>query len=134
MKAWMVLLVGGLVATTGVANADTRATQQRNLDEYTPYLEAPVGSFQFWSLYKWRLAGPDKLVVWSTIKKAYLLTVETPCPRLEWAPTIGITSVQLHRVSTRFDYVTMRDDRCRITRIQPIDLARMDKGRDAAEK
>ncbi|MGA8278864.1 MAG: DUF6491 family protein [Rhodanobacteraceae bacterium] len=134
MKTWIVLLLGGLVATTGSANADTRATQQRNLDKYTPYLETPVDSFQFWSLYKWQLAGPDKVVVWPTIKKAYLLTVEQPCPRLEWTSSIGITSVQLHQVSKRFDYVALRGDRCRITKIQPIDVGRMDKQRDAAGK
>ncbi|MGA9341441.1 MAG: DUF6491 family protein [Rhodanobacteraceae bacterium] len=131
MKTAMTLLMGGLVATCGLAIADTPATQRQNLDKYTPYIEAPVDSFQFWSLYKWQLVGPDKVVVWSTIKKAYLVTVQAPCPRLEWAPTIGVTSVQSHRVSARFDYVTLKNDRCRITKIEPIDVARMDRERDA---
>ncbi len=55
------LALATLVA--GVAQADTRATQQKSLDKYTPYLEAPVDSFAFWTLYKWQLVGPEKVVV-----------------------------------------------------------------------
>ena len=126
------LVLGALVARP--AQADTRATQQKSLERYTPYLEAPVEDFTFWSLYKWQLVGPQKVVVWSTIKDAYLLTVAEPCPKLEWANGIGLTSQQLHRISRRFDFVTLANDRCRITRIQPIDTARMNQERGAAEK
>ncbi len=134
-KRWMIGLAGmGLLAMVGVAHADTRATQRANLDKYTPYLEAPVDDFTFWTLYKWQLVGPQKVVVWTTVKDAYLLTVETPCPRLEWANGIGVTSQQAHQVSRRFDYVTMANDRCRIEKIEPIDTARMNEERRAAEK
>ena len=132
MRSWIVgLFMGGLLAA-GVAHADTRATQQKNLEKYTPYLQAPVDDFTFWSLYKWQLVGPEKVVVWSTLKNAYLLTVEKPCTQLEWANGIGLTSVQSHQVTRRLDSVTAGDNSCRITKIQPIDLARMNK--DAAGK
>jgi hypothetical protein len=126
------LVLGVLVA--GLAHADTRATQQKNLEKYTPYLEAPVDGFTFWSLYKWQLVGPQKVVVWSTIKDAYLLTVETPCPRLEWAHGIGLTSAQSHQISKRLDFVTLARERCRIEEIQPIDTAQMAKDRRAADQ
>ncbi len=125
--AWLVLGV----AIADPTLADTRATQRRHLDEYTPYLEAPVDEFRFWSLYQWQLVGPRKVVVWSTLKDAYLITVHAPCARLEWARNIGLTSQQLHRVSARFDFVTVGRERCQIEQIRPIDLARMHVDRGA---
>lgn len=123
----------GLLAA-GAAQADTRATQRKSLEKYTPYLEAPVDDFMFWSLYKWQLVGPQKVVVWTTIKDAYLITVEEPCTKLEWAHGIALSSAQTHHVTRRLDYVTFAGDRCRITQIRPIDTARMDRERSAAGK
>lgn len=120
------------VVAAGHVHADTPAVQKRHLDEYTPYLQAPVDEFGFWSLYKWQLVGPDKVVVWSTIKDAYLLTVESPCTRLQWAHGIGVTSQASHKVMRRLDAVVADGDRCRILSIQPIDTARMHG--DAAAK
>lgn len=134
MKAWIAAAVLALVA--GSACADTPETQKKNFDRYAPYLQEPVEQFPFWSLYKWQLVGADKVVVWSTIKDAYLLTVEQPCTRLEWAHAIGVTSQQSHFVSRRLDFVTAEQDRCRILEIRPIDSARMqkDKEENAAQK
>lgn len=134
MKLRVAGLIGAGVLAMGVAHADTRATQAKNLEKYTPYLQAPVEDFRFWSLYKWQLVGPQQVVVWSTVKDAYLLTVEAPCPKLEWANGIGLTSQQSHRVSRRFDFLTAGKDRCRIEKIEPIDTARMNEERRAAGK
>jgi hypothetical protein len=120
-----------LAATAGSAVADTRATQQANLEKYTPYLQAPVDSFAFWTLHKWQLVGPEKVVVWSTINDAYLVTVEKPCAGLEWARGIGLSSKQSRQVSRRMDFVTVGHDQCRIQEIRPIDTRRMDADRKA---
>ncbi|HET6545278.1 MAG TPA: DUF6491 family protein [Rhodanobacteraceae bacterium] len=127
MKQWMTTLLAAGALAGGFAHADTPATQQKSLEKYTPYLQAPVDDFLFWSLYKWQLVGPDKVVVWPTIKQAYLLTVEQPCPKLEWAHGIGFTSKQIHHITRRIDYLTADGSRCRIVEIQPIDTARMDR-------
>jgi hypothetical protein len=133
MKIWFAgVLLGALIA--GSAAADTRAVQQQNLEKYTPYLQEPVDSFRFWSLYKWQLVGPEKVVIWSTIKDAYLVTVEQPCSGLEWAHGIGVTSKQSHKVSKSFDSVTAGKQRCRISEIRPIDTKRMQEERRAAKK
>ena len=132
MKLWMAGLMGASMLAVSFAHADTRATQAQSLQKFTPYLEAPVDDFQFWSLYKWQLVGPQKVVVWSTIKDAYLLTVEQPCPQLEWAHGISLTSQQTHRISRRFDFVIVGNDRCRIDKIQPIDTVRMHQERSGA--
>jgi hypothetical protein len=123
-----------LLAVAGGAEADTRETQQQHLDQYTPYLEAPVEQFRFHDLDRWQLVGPEKVVVWTTVKDAYLITVDQPCARLEYARSIGLTSQQSRTVSARFDFVTFDQQRCQIVRIQPIDLARMEQARDAAAK
>jgi len=122
------------VATCLTAHADTPETQQRNLDRYTPYLQAPVDQFQYWSLYKWQLVGAEKIVVWTTVKDAYLLTVEQPCAKLQWANGITLSTQQSRFVSRRLDYVNADGDRCRIIQIQPLDYARLLKDQDAAPK
>ena len=121
-------LVLGLVLAAlcvGGAQAQTRKTQQENLERFEKYAGEPVDQFQFWSLYKWQLVGPTKVVVWPTINEAYLLTVNEPCPGLEWANTIGVTSKQRHLVSSKFDYVTYGKGQCQISEIRPIDYKTM---------
>jgi hypothetical protein len=123
--SFLLLVLAVLGAT--FAQAQTRETQQRNLERYLQFAGAPVEEFPFWSLYQWELVGPDKVVVWSTIKNAYLLTVTQPCARLEWARAIGVTSNQRHMVSRTFDFVTADGDRCKISEIRPIDYTGMQK-------
>lgn len=127
-----VVLMTGMAAVAGlagVAQADTRATMQETLDDYTPYVGEPVDGFTFWSLHKWKLAGPEKVIVWPTVKDAWLVSVEKPCPRLEWARGIGLSSQQSHLVQVRSDYVQVGNQRCRIEEIRPIDLERMNLDR-----
>ena len=123
MKTKIMMLTALLAAAS--AHADTRATQAENLARFEKYAGAPVDQFEFWSLYKWQLVGPEKVVVWSTINDAYLVTVESPCPGLEWANSIAVTSKQSHMVSTRFDFVKYDKGQCQISRIQPIDYRQM---------
>ena len=107
------------------AHAQTRKTQQENLERFEKYTGEPVEQFQFWSLYKWQLVAPNKVVVWPTINEAYLLTVDEPCPGLEWARSIGVTSKQRHLVSRKFDFVTYGKGQCQINEIRPIDYKTM---------
>ena len=123
--SFFMLVLMALGATC--VQAQTRETQQRNLERYLPFTGAPIDEFSFWSLYQWELVGPDKVVVWSTVKNAYLLTVMQPCSKLEWARAIGVTSNQRHVVSRTFDFVTVDGERCKIAQIRPIDYAAMRK-------
>ena len=120
------------VLAAPVASAQTRATQQQNLERFEKYAGAPIDEFEFFSLYKWQLVGPEKVVVWSTINDAYLITVEKPCPGLEFARGIAVTSKQRHIVSAKFDEVTYGKGRCQIAQIRPVDYRQMLKdGPDA---
>jgi len=126
-------LVG--VSAGMLAQADTPETQQKNLDRYAPYLQPPVDQFPYWSLYKWQLVGAEKIVVWTTVKDAFLLTVEQPCAKLQWANGITLSTQQSRFVSRRLDYVNADGDRCRIIQIQPLDYARLLKDdKDAPKK
>jgi hypothetical protein len=118
------IAIASLVAAP-VATADTRATQQKNLERFEKYAGDPIDEFDFWSLYKWQLVGPEKVVVWSSVNDAYLISVARPCPGLEFAPGIGVTSKQRRIVSRKFDYVTYGNGRCQIMEIRPIDYRRM---------
>ncbi|MBX3690231.1 DUF6491 family protein [Dokdonella sp.] len=121
-----------LLATfAGSAFADTREVAQKHLEEYTPYLQAPVDQFRYWSFDQWQPLGPRHVAVWTGLNTAYLLTVEDGCPNLEWANDIGVSSQGAHVVSKKFDYVTFDRQRCQITQIQPIDIARMKADRKA---
>jgi hypothetical protein len=128
MKRVAGLLCGALLLAGG-AQADTPQTQAGNLEHFTPYLQEPVEQFKFWSMYKWQLVGPDKVVVWTTPSEAYLLTVETPCTQLQWSRGIGVTSQASHTVMRRMDAVIADDDRCRIVEIRPVDCTRMEGAR-----
>lgn len=126
MKIPLAGLLCGALLLAGGARADTPEAQRKNLDRFAPYLQEPVEQFKFWSMYKWQLVGPDKVVVWTTIDDAYLLTVETPCMQLQWARDLGVTSQASHTVMRRMDAVVVGDDRCRILEIRPVDYRRME--------
>lgn len=121
-----------LLAVAVGACAQTREVQERNLAEYMEYAGEPVDHFRFWRLTSWELVGPRQLVVWPTLKEAWLLTVDQPCTDLEWAKAISLTS-SAHTVSARFDSVDVGREKCRIMEIRPIDYAQYRKDRRASE-
>ena len=127
MRTFIAAIVLAGVVAAPAAVAQTRATQQKNLERFEKYAGAPIDAFDFWSLYKFQLVGPEKVVVWSTINDAYLITVAKPCSGLEFARGIGVTSKQRHVVRRKFDYVTYANGRCQLHEIRPIDYRQMMK-------
>jgi hypothetical protein len=85
-------------------------------------------------LFQSQVLGPDKVVVWSTIRDAYLLTVAQPCIRLQWTTGLGVTTAQARKVSKNFDFVTFEKQRCKIMEIRPIDLVTMRKDNPVPDK
>lgn len=119
-----ILLTLGLVA---VAHADTREYEKQELMRYQKYAGAPVNEFSMVDLFRWQVVGPEKLVAWSTIRDAYLVTVDKPCIRLEWTNALSLTQAQKWKVSKSFDFVEFDKQRCKIMEIRPIDLAALRK-------
>jgi len=115
------------------AQADTRATEQKNLARFEQFAGPPVESFDMWSLYQWQSLGPDRLAVWSAVNKVWLIKVSQPCIRLEDTHAIKITSQMTHKVTARFDYVDFAAQHCQIQEIRPVDYLAMRKSGKTAK-
>lgn len=115
-------IVLALLATSiGVCAAATpRERSASRLVEFEAVAGAPVESFHFFTLQRFELLGPQTIAVWTRVNKAFLIDVHRPCPGLEFAGGIGLSSSQ-NRVSTRFDAVQFNRERCQIKQIRPID-------------
>ena len=125
--------LAGASVTTGYA-AELQSKGDKLLAKYEPYLGEPVKSFTALQHDSWQQVSRTQLVLYTTFNDAYMLTVDNSCPELPFAQTIGVTSTTSS--ITTFDSVLVRNDRCRITQIQPIDVKRMkaDKNARAAEE
>jgi hypothetical protein len=120
-------LVLALAGVTAMAHADTREYEKKQLARFERYAGEPVKEFPMFSLWQWQVVGPTKLVVWPTIKDAYLLTVDKGCNNLEWTHGLSVTQNMRQKVSQRFDYVVFGNQRCKIEQIRPIDYRTMVK-------
>lgn len=137
MRMMRILLALALSAVcfSGLVHADTAAYQAKQLAKYERYAGPPIDEFTMTSLYQWQVVGPQNVVAWPTINKAYLLTVEKPCTRLQWTNALGISQEMSMKVTQKFDFVTFDHQRCPISKIQPIDYKalRSDEQRAAAD-
>jgi len=119
---------------TGTALADTRATEQANLERFRQYAGAPVENFTMWRMYKWQGLGAETVAVWTGVNDVYMLKVGQPCTRLEDARAIVVTSKMSHQVNRRMDFVNFGTQQCQILEIRPIDYKAMIKGGDGTKK
>ena len=119
---WLLLSALVLAACSGVPR---RESDSKELARYQPYVGAPITQFStLRGITGWNALGDDKLIVWSGINDAYLLTVAQPCMNLGFANSIAFTSTT--SMITTFDFVRLRNnERCAITEIRPIDYRRM---------
>lgn len=81
----------------------------------------PVESFHFWTLHSWEPLGRRHLLVHTRISEGWLLRIDEPCPGLEFAINVGLSSSN-NRVYQRFDTVNFDKQRCRIDEIRPVDV------------
>jgi hypothetical protein len=110
-----------------LAHADTAERESEQLARFSRFAGTPADKFTMVDMYQWQVVGPQALVIWPTIKEAYLVTVDQPCSRLRWTHALGVTQSQKWTVSRRLDSVTAGGDRCRIVEMRPVDLAAMRK-------
>lgn len=115
------------------ARADTAAYMAQQLARYQKYAQAPVANFPMVSLWQWQVVGKEKLVVWSGINTAYLITVSKPCINLDWARGIGITQNTAMHVDAKFDSIVFDHQNCRIEQIQPLDYKALKRDEKAAK-
>lgn len=121
----IVALAALLAFSMPFAHADTRAHMDEELARYSKYAMEPVDHFDMFDIWQWQVVGPQKLLIWSTIKDLYIVTVDKGCNRLEWARGISVTQHMQWKVTTTFDFVDFGNQHCKIVQIQPIDYKTM---------
>ena len=120
------LVIGALSLT---ACATGRMSDNEKLALYRAHSAAPVQSFRYFSrIDGWTPLGDSAVAIWTRPNEAYLLEVDGPCPDLDFALAIGVTS-QSGTVYSRFDKVIPRTSAggvepmpCRIRQIRPLDV------------
>jgi hypothetical protein len=127
MKTLTAIVLAGLVAggcaTTGGDDGSLIQRSDDRLAKYEPYVGEPVNKFTAWRFDSWEPISRTQLVVRTSMNDAYLLTVDDTCSQLQFANSVGLSSIG-HQV-TKFDAVLVRGDRCLIRQIQPIDIRQM---------
>ncbi len=96
---------------------------------YRAHAMAPVNSFRYLNrIDGWTPLGDTALAIWTRPNEAYLLEINGPCPDLDFAQAIGLTS-QMGIVYSRFDKVIPRTGiggpepiPCQIRQIRPLDV------------
>ncbi len=116
-----------LAVLAGCASTPKMTDAQR-LELFRAHAGAPVKTFSFFgSLNGWTELGDSALAVSTKPNEAYLLELYGPCPDLDFAQAIAVSS-QMSQVSAGFDKVTplvsggVGRIPCRIQTIRPLDV------------
>jgi hypothetical protein len=117
------------LALAASACASDGMTDTDKLALYRAHAMAPVGSFRYLAhIDGWTPLGDAALAIWTRPNEAYLLEIDGPCPDLDFANSISLTS-QMGTVHSRFDKVIPRTGLggtppipCQIRQIRPLDV------------
>jgi len=124
----------GLVVAmlAGCAGGSPRVEHSETLGRYLDYAGEPVDRATSFRLDSWELVGRDRIVLWTGVNEAYLVTVWDTCRDLQFTQHIRVVSGIDNQIS-RFDKVMVGRDTCPIKEIRPIDVRQMKADR-AAER
>ena len=124
-------LVFGSIGLLLAACAGNRVAEreQARLELAESLAGEPVESVWYQRLQNWEPLAEDRLIVWTRVNEAWLLDVQRPCSELRWAQGISIPTTS-RQIRTNFDSVQVRHQRCRITRIRPLDARALRQGGD----
>lgn len=126
--AGLALLSAGAVALPGLAQQTPG--EAHDLARYQRYAKAPVDHVNYFQINGFQYLAPDALAIRFGVNELYLLTVQTPCPRLAFANGIALTA-RNNTLYSNFDFVTFDHQRCKILKITPVDELKMKQ--DAAK-
>jgi hypothetical protein len=122
-------IASAALALAACADSPSRPDPHSTLAQYQQFSGAPVDSMNFIRLDSWQPLDDQHLVVWTSPREAYLLTVWPNCDWMTITPDIGLTS-SVHRVYKNIDKVIVPsrlnarfpNQQCPISEIRPIDL------------
>lgn len=132
MRTLLTVILASLLAACAAQQGIERSKGERLLARYEPYVGEPIKSFTAFRQESWQPISRTQFVLWTDFSHAYLITVSNNCPELQFADSISVTSTT-SSIST-LDHVLVRGDRCQIQQIQPIDVTKMRKDREAERK
>jgi hypothetical protein len=121
-----------VAAAAAPAIAQQTDSERADLARYQKYAEAPVDNVKYFQINGFQYLAPDKVAIWFGVNKLYLLTVQTPCINLAFANGIGLTAKN-NTLYKDFDFITFDHQRCKITKITPVNELKMKQDR-AKEK
>lgn len=125
------LMLVALCMATGTA-AVVRAGDGDRLAKFQQFAAEPVEQIQYWQLIGFETLEDDTVAVWTGVNRVYLIKVQQPCPRFEYAMALGLAGAQAHVISARFDAVTFDGQRCAIDTIRPVDYRAMRNAKQAS--
>jgi hypothetical protein len=112
------LLLGASACTT---STEYRAREDAELARFERHAGAPVERINTYTgLDRWQSLAADKLVIWTSVNRVFLLTLRAPCSGLDFQQAIAITSSN-NIIDRRFDRVQVDGLSCYISEIRPID-------------
>jgi hypothetical protein len=126
MKTRNVILLLAMLAIGACSSMKHREPDEQVLARYMDNAGPPIDRFSYLGRFdSWRALARDKVVVWTGINDAYLLTVDSPCHNLQFTSSIGLTN-STGTVTRGFDSVTVgTEERCRINEIRKIDYKKV---------
>ena len=118
-----VALAGALVGCT--SSAAFRERQDAELARFEAHAGKPVETIHaFMGVDRWQSLSPVQLVIWTSVNRAYLLTLRAPCSGLEFQQAIGISSTN-SIIDRRFDKIYFEQQVCYFAKIRPVDYKAM---------
>lgn len=131
MKTILALVLAAVMASA-CADGPARRNDRDVLAKYDGYIGEPIRGFTAFRAQSWQPVRRDRLILWTSMNDAYLITLAGPCTDLMFAHSVGVTSTT-SEIST-FDSVLVGRDRCPIKQINPIDVRQMKADRAADKK
>jgi hypothetical protein len=108
-----------LMATTLLAGSEKNDTT--SLEHYTKFATDPVPSFLLRDFRNWELLDREHVLVHSTHREAWLISVQSPCRGLDEAWNISVGE-KGDRVYANSDVVRFDGGSCRIDQIRRVNL------------
>jgi hypothetical protein len=126
------LVAAAVALLTLSACAGGLARKDEPGSNYADYAGEPVDTIRTLNAINgWTPVSRTRLVIWTGVNDAWLLTVWDTCRDLTFANGISVT--RSGRQITRFDKVLVGGDSCQITEIRPVDVKQMKADRKAAK-
>jgi hypothetical protein len=130
MKYVLIASLSVVTILSGCASGVSRIHSSDTL-KYSDYAGAPIERFTAFNINGWESLARDKLIVWTGVNEAYMLTVWSTCPDLEFVQRVGLQHTG--SMISRLDSVRVGHTRCPIQEIRPLDIKQMKADRAAMQ-